>query len=90
MGAPIVIPRPDPLTVLVPAWCVFWGTVGAILFAAQPPATTTGIPAVAVYVLFAGLVASGSALLYGMWLRSVRGIRIKLGANGEIEKWLYE
>lgn len=79
--APIVIPRPDPLTVLVPVWCVVWGVIGAILYHSAPPATTEGIAPAGVYVLFAGLIACGSALLYGMWLRSVRGIRIKIGAN---------
>lgn len=79
--APIVIPRPDPLTVLVPAWCVLWGVVGAVLYASAPPASTGGIPAIGVYILFAGLVASGGAILFGMWLHSVRGLRIKLGAN---------
>lgn len=81
MAAPIVVPRPDPLTVLVPAWCVFWGVTGAALYAAQPPASTGTIPAVGVYILFVGLVLGGSALLIGMWLRSVTGLKIKRGAN---------
>lgn len=80
-AAPIVIPRPDPLTVLVPAWCVFWGAVGAALYRAQPPATTGTIPALGVYVFFVGLVVGGCALLLGMWLRSVIGLKIKRGAN---------
>jgi hypothetical protein len=77
----IVIPRPDPLTVLVPVWCVLWGVGGAALYHYAPPASTVGIPAVGVYILFVGLVVSGVALLYGMWLRSTRGLRIKRGAN---------
>lgn len=81
MVAPIIIPRPDPLTVLIPAWCVLWGVVGAAIYSVAPPATTGGIPAAGVYVLFAGLIASGSALLYGVWLRSVRGLRAERGAN---------
>lgn len=81
MAAPIVIPRPDPLTVLVPGWCVFWGVTGAALYARQPPAATGTIPAVGVYVLFAGLILGGGALLLGMWLRSVLGLKIKRGAN---------
>lgn len=81
MAAPIVIPRPDPLTVLVPAWCVFWGVVGSALYNSTPPASTGGIPPFAVYILFGGLIAGGLALLYGMWLRSVRGVKIKRGAN---------
>jgi hypothetical protein len=81
MAAPIIIPRPDPLTVLIPAWCVLWGVVGAAIYSVSPQATTGGIPAFGVYVLFGGLVFSGLALLYGMWLRSVRGLRIKRGAN---------
>lgn len=80
-AAPIVIPRPDPLTVLVPVWCVSWGVVGAALYASSPPATTGGIPAVAVYVLFAGLVSTGVGILIGMWMRDVRGLRKQLGAN---------
>lgn len=81
MAAPIVIPRPDPLTVLVPAWCVFWGVTGAALYAAQPPASTGTIPALGVYVLFFGLIVGGLSLLIGMWLRSVNGLKIKRGAN---------
>lgn len=80
-AAPIVIPRPDPLTVLVPCWCVLWGVVGAALYATQPPATTGTIPAVGVYILFAGLVVGGLALLLGMWMRSVAGLKLKRGAN---------
>lgn len=80
-AAPILIPRPDPLTVLVPVWCVFWGVVGAALYRAQPPASTGTIPAVAVYVLFGGLVIGGVALLIGMWMRDVTGLKIKHGAN---------
>lgn len=79
--APIVIPRPDPLTVLVPAWCVLWGVGGAVLYASAPPATTGGIPAVGVYIFFIGLALTGAALLLGMWRRDIRGLRIKLGAN---------
>lgn len=81
MAAPIVIPRPDPLTVLVPGWCVFWGATGAALYARQPPTTTGTIPAFGVYVLFAGLIVGGLALLFGMWMRSVTGLKIKRGAN---------
>ena len=80
-AAPILIPQPDPLTVLVPVWCVSWGVVGAALYASAPPATTGGIPPVAVYVLFAGLVLTGGGILLGMWMRNVKGLRIKLGAN---------
>jgi hypothetical protein len=80
-AAPIIIPRPDPLTVLVPVWCLVWGVVGAALYSSAPPATTGGIPAVGVYAFFAGLIVCGASLLYGMWLRSVRGLRIKRGAN---------
>lgn len=81
MAAPIVIPRPDPLTVLVPGWCVFWGVVGAAMYATSPPATTGTIPALGVYVLFGGLIFGGLALLLGMALRSVVGLKIKRGAN---------
>lgn len=81
MSEQIIIPRPDPLTVLIPAWCVLWGVVGTAIYIVDPQATTGGIPPVGVYVLFAGLIVSGSALLYGMWLRSVQGLRIKRGAN---------
>lgn len=80
-SAPIVIPRPDPLTVLVPAWCALWGVGGAVLYASAPPSTTGGIPPAGVYILFIGLAVSGLALLLGMWLRSVSGLKIKLGAN---------
>lgn len=79
--APIVIPRPDPLTVLVPVWCVVWGVIGALLYAGRPPATTEGIPALGVYVFFTGLAMTGGALLLGMWMRSITGLKIKLGAN---------
>lgn len=81
MNAPIVIPRPDPLTVLVPSWCVLFGVIGAVFYGSAPSASTGTIPAPGVYIFFAGLVLSGGALLYGMWLRSVRGLRIKRGAN---------
>jgi hypothetical protein len=79
--APIVIPRPDPLTVLIPAWCALWGVVGAAIYTVAPQATTGSIPPVGVYVFFLGLAGSGGSILYGMWLRSVRGLRIKRGAN---------
>lgn len=81
MSAPIVIPRPDPLTVLVPVWLAFWGVVGAALYASQPSATTASIPTAAAYVFFGGLVVTSAALLLGMWLRSAHGLQIKLGAN---------
>lgn len=81
MTAPIIIPRPDPLTILIPVWCVVLGVVGAVFYPSTPPASTAGIPPVGVYVFLVGLVVCGNALLYGMWLRSVRGLRIKLGAN---------
>ena len=80
-AAPIIIPRPDPLTVLVPVWCVVWGVIGAALYAATPSAATGGIPAIGVYVFFVGLTLTGGAILLGMWLRSVNGLKIKLGAN---------
>lgn len=81
MSAPIVIPRPDPLTVLLPVWLAFWGVVGAALYTVQPSATTAAVPTAAAYVFFGGLIATSLALLLGMWLRSIRGLRIKLGAN---------
>lgn len=80
-AAPIVVPRPDPLTVLVPVWCVVWGVIGAALYASAPPATTGGIPAAGVYAFFVSLTLCCSALLLGMWLRSVAGLKLKLGAN---------
>lgn len=79
--APIVIPRPDPLTVLIPAWGVFWGVIGAARYASDPPASTGGIPAVGVYAFFVGLILAGGAILLGMALRSVAGVKIKRGAN---------
>lgn len=81
MTAPIVIPRPDPLTVLTPAWCVLLGVVGAVMYHNAPPASTGSIPTFSVYIFFGGMILSGASLLYGMWLRSVRGLRIKRGAN---------
>jgi len=77
----IVIPRPDPLTILIPAWGIFWGIIGAARYAVAPPASSGTIPALGVYVFFAGFTASGLALLLGMFLRSVVGLKIKLGAN---------
>jgi len=81
MNAPIVIPRPDPLTVLIPAWCVLVGVVGAVFYSNSPSATTASIPVLGVYIFFAGIAVTGGALLYGMWLRDVRGLKIKRGAN---------
>lgn len=80
-GASIVIPRPDPLTLLVPTWAVFWGVVGALQLHNAPPASTEAVPAFAAYVFFVGLAVTSAALLLGMALRSVRGVKIKLGAN---------
>jgi hypothetical protein len=80
-AAPIVIPRPDPLTVLVPVWCVVWGVIGAALYLGAPSAATGGIPVLGVMVFFVGLALTGGAILCGMWLRSVLGLKIKLGAN---------
>src|SRR5687767_14293835 len=81
MAPPILIPRPDPLTVLMPVWCVLWGVVGAVSYHTAPPASTNSIPAFGVYTFFIGLALCGLALLLGMWLRSVAGLKIKLGAN---------
>lgn len=77
----IVIPRPDPLTVLIPAWCVFWGLFGTVSYVIQPPPSTGGISPAGVYLFFGGLIACGSAILYGMWLHTVRGAQIQRGAN---------
>lgn len=77
----IVIPRPDPLTVLVPVWATVWGLFGAATLDTSRPASSGGIPAWGVYAFFLGLAAFSVLLLLGMWLRSVRGLRIKLFAN---------
>jgi len=77
----IVIPRPDPLTVLIPAWGVFWGVIIAARYTVAPPASTGGIPAPGVYTFCAGMIASGVAILIGMGLHSVVGLKIKRGAN---------
>jgi len=80
-AAPILIPRPDPLTVLVPVWSALWGVFGAATYAVSRPASTGGIPAWGVYVFFVGLMLISVTLLVGMWLRSVLGLRIKVFAN---------
>lgn len=77
----ILIPRPDPLTVLIPAWCVYWGATGIPLYIVRPTASSSTISPVGVYTFFIGLVLCGSALLYGLWHRNVKGLKVRRGAN---------
>lgn len=70
-AAPIVLPRPDPLTVLVPAWGAFWGVVGAATLGALRPATTAGVPLWGVYAFFIGLALTSLWVLGSMWLRRI-------------------
>lgn len=69
--APIIIHRPDPLTVLVPVWTGFWGVVGAATLGISRPATTAGIPTWGIYAFFLGLVLTSVWVLVAMKLRRV-------------------
>jgi hypothetical protein len=84
MSRTILIPSPDPLTILVPVWGVLWGVFGTATLATSRPASTSGIPTWGVYAFFIGLAVSCSLVLIGMWLRSINGVRIKLGANAAL------
>lgn len=84
--APIVIPRPDPLTVLVPAWSAFWGVVGAATLAVSKPASTGGIPAWGVYGFFVGLTLTSLWVLASMW----RGrLRWQIGGWIALGSWCF-
>lgn len=75
-AAPILIPRPDPLTVLVPVWSAFWGVVGAATLGLSKPATTEGIPAWGVYAFFIVLAVLSLWVLIGMRRRPRIGMEL--------------
>jgi hypothetical protein len=75
-AAPIVIPRPDPLTILVPTWAAFWGVVGAATLGLSRPATTEGIPTWGVYAFFIGLTLTSAWVLIAMRLRPRLGMEL--------------
>lgn len=70
-AAPIIVPRPDPLTVLVPAWAAFWGLLGAATLGLSKPASTEGIPLWGVYAFFIGLVLTSLWVLGAMWRKRI-------------------
>lgn len=70
--APIVIPRPDPLTVLVPVWSALWGAIGAATLDASKPSATGGIPVWGVYGFFVGLSLTSAWVISAMWFKSLR------------------
>lgn len=82
-AAPIVIPRPDPLTVLVPVWSAFWGVFGAVTLNTSKPSATGGIPVWGVYGFFIGLALTSLWVIGSMILGRLRwqvGAWIALGS----------
>jgi hypothetical protein len=77
----IFVPRPDPLTVLIPAWCVYWGVTGIPQYFFRPAASSGAISPVGAYVFFVGMLLCGGALLYGMYRRDLKGLKVRRGAN---------
>ena len=71
-AAPIVVPRPDPLTVLVPVWSAFWGVIGAATLDVSKPGATEGIPVWGVYGFFVGLAMTSAWVIVSMALGRLR------------------
>lgn len=80
MAAPVFIPRPDPLTVLVPVWGVLWGVVGAATAVLAPADVSAAIPDWGVYGFFVSLAITSALTLATLWPRHVRAVRWNLRA----------
>jgi hypothetical protein len=80
VAAPIVIPRPDPLTRNVPMWGVLWGVFGAVTAFLSPADVSAAIPRWGVYGFFIGLFLTSAATLITMWPKHVRGVRWNIRA----------
>lgn len=80
MAAPIVIPRPDPLTRNVPVWGILWGIYGAVTAFLAPEDVSAAIPRWGVYGFFVGLFLTSSATLITMWPRTDLGVRWNIRA----------
>ncbi len=78
MAAPVFIPRPDPLTVLVPVWGAVWGVAGAATLRFAPAADSAGIPRWGLYVFFLGLAFFSVMALLGMLRRNLGNLRTEL------------
>lgn len=74
-GAPILIPRPDPLTVLVPAWGASWGVVGAVTSFLAPEDVSAAIPKWGVLGFFVGLLVTSALTLMTLVPRDAKRLR---------------
>ena len=82
-AAPVFVPRPDPLTVLVPVWSAFLGVAGAVVTFLAPMGVSSAIPALGVYIFCAGSLGSALAVLLSMLgarLGKPRAVEIQRGA----------
>lgn len=73
--APVVIPRPDPMTVAVPVWGAVVGVTGAVLSFLSPADVSAAIPRWGVLGFFVGLLIASGATLATMWASTGRGVR---------------
>lgn len=80
VAAPIVLPRPDPLTVLVPVWGALWGVVGAATAFFAPADVSAAIPRWGVYGFFVSLAITSAATLLTLRPKHVRGVRVNIWA----------
>lgn len=78
--APVVIPRPDPLTVAVPVWGAVVGAMGAVLSFLSPADVSAAIPRWGVLGFFIGLTLASGATLATMWAHNGKGIRRNIRA----------
>jgi hypothetical protein len=79
-AAPILIPRPDPLTALVPVWGALWGVVGAATALLAPADVSAAIPRWGVYGFFLGMLLSSIAVLLTLRPKYVRAVRWSIRA----------
>jgi hypothetical protein len=80
VAAPIVIPRPDPLTRNVPIWGVLWGAFGAVTSFLAPESVSTAIPKWGVLGFFLGLLLTSAATLITMRPKHGAGVRWNIRA----------
>lgn len=74
MQTPVFIPRPDPLTVLVPAWGVSWGVVGGLMAFLAPEDVSAAIPKWGVLGFFIGLFVTSASVLLSLRPKHVRAV----------------
>lgn len=74
MASHVFIPRPDPLTVLIPAWGALLGVVGGVIAFLAPADVSAAIPRWGVYGFFISLAATSVAALATLRPKTVKAV----------------